>query len=96
MGVSPVAASNSSPTHLADFHFFTLGIQYYVAGRQAALAGLMPITGNLFHHSVEMLLKGQLAKRLPLKTIKDSYNHNLKKAWADFKAMFPQEGLTAC
>jgi hypothetical protein len=30
--------------------FFKMAGQYYVVGRFAAFAGLIPITGNLLHH----------------------------------------------
>ena len=33
-----------------------------MAARCAARVGLMPITGNLFHHAIEMFLKGELIK----------------------------------
>jgi hypothetical protein len=42
--------------------FFKMAGQYYVVGRFAAFAGLIPITGNLLHHAVEMFLKGGLSK----------------------------------
>ena len=42
--------------------FFATAGQYYVVGRFAAFAGLIPITGNLLHHAVEMFLKGGLSK----------------------------------
>ena len=40
--------------------FCGLGTQYYIAGRQAAMARLIPVYGNLLHHAVEMFLKGAL------------------------------------
>jgi hypothetical protein len=36
------------------------GLQYYVNGRYATIAGFL-VAGNLFHHAIEMLLKGGLA-----------------------------------
>jgi hypothetical protein len=35
--------------------------QYYATARFAMHAGCMPVMGILFHHTVEMLLKGGLA-----------------------------------
>src|SRR5262245_44956139 len=36
------------------------GSQYYTMARFAAHAQRMPVGGNLFHHAIEMLLKGGL------------------------------------
>jgi len=45
-------------------HFFVgNACQYYAAARFAVHAGCIPVCGNLFHHAVEMLLKGGLAKK---------------------------------
>jgi hypothetical protein len=43
--------------------FIATGTQYYVAGRYAVIAGLMPVAGNLLHHAIEMCLKGALSKK---------------------------------
>src|SRR5262245_52180009 len=40
--------------------FYDCGMQYYVAARFAARAGLVPTHGNLFHHAIEMCLKAAL------------------------------------
>jgi len=66
--------------------YFTTALQYHVCARYAAFAGFMPVCGNLFHHAVEMYLKGYLC---------DSWNeherrslgHNLKKIWRKVKAI---------
>lgn len=63
--------------------FVGLGMQYYIAGRFAAIAA-MPVSGNLLHHAVEMFLKGHLSKRRTLKQLKD-LGHDLKGIWAAFK-----------
>jgi hypothetical protein len=59
--------------------------QYYVAGRLAARAGLLPVYGNLLHHAVEMFLKTALVGVVTLKEIKDKFSHNLQKLWTAFK-----------
>ena len=48
-----------------EIEFLNLGIQYYIAARCAAHARLMPACGNLFHHSIEMLLKAYLLRNRP-------------------------------
>jgi hypothetical protein len=67
--------------------FCDLAIQYYVAGRSTAVAGLMPIYGNLLHHAVEMFLKTALLGVLSLKQMASKeYGHNLEALWKEFKA----------
>ena len=39
------------------------GSQYYTTARFAMHSQCMPVCGNLFHHAVEMLLKGALAQK---------------------------------
>jgi len=62
-------------------------MQYYVSGRYAIFAGLVPVAGNLLHHAVEMFLKGGLASSMDLSELK-GLGHNLPKTWAAFKVRF--------
>jgi hypothetical protein len=80
---------------LAYFHLFNVGIQYYIAGRAATRARLIPFAGNLLHHAVEMLLKGELSKTTTLATIKKKYGHFLVKTWDAFKVLHSGEDLSA-
>jgi len=73
--------------------FFATAGQYYVVGRFAAFAGLIPITGNLLHHAVEMFLKGGLSKNgLSLVDLK-KMGHNLPNIWMKFKTTFNDPAL---
>jgi hypothetical protein len=74
--------------------FFRIALEYYINGRSSLLSGLMFTTGSLFHHAVEMLLKGELVKTVSLDELKQKYGHSLPKCWAAFKALFPSEDLT--
>jgi hypothetical protein len=47
--------------------FFDTGSQYYIAGRYAVFAALIPIAGNILHHAIEQLLKGALSETVSLK-----------------------------
>jgi hypothetical protein len=68
--------------------FFKAAGQYYVAGRYSAFAGFIPVTGNLFHHAIEMFLKGGLSKTgMSLANLK-KLNHDLPDIWATFKDLF--------
>jgi hypothetical protein len=68
------------------------GSQYYTAARFATHAGCMPVAGNLFHHAVEFLLKGGLARKRPLSELKQM-GHNLDVLWRAFKTDFPDASL---
>jgi hypothetical protein len=73
--------------------FFKMAGQYYVVGRFAAFAGLIPITGNLLHHAVEMFLKGGLSKNgVSLVDLK-KMGHNLPNIWTKFKTTFDDPAL---
>ena len=65
--------------------FFRCGSQYYVSGRYAVHAALMPVGGNLHHHAIEMLLKGVLARSMTSQKLKDYLGHRLRRAWKEFK-----------
>jgi hypothetical protein len=76
-----------------DEEFMTLGVQYYVAARSAAWAGLLPVCGNLYHHALEMLLKSGLSRKYSLPEIKSKFSHKLIDIWDAFKAAFPSTEL---
>lgn len=76
----------------ADRHamlFMSSACQYYAAARFAMHAQCIPVCGNLFHHAVEMILKGGLARKHKLSDLKDM-RHNL---WRAYKADFPDPTL---
>ena len=75
-----------------DEEFFELGVQYYVAARSAATSRLLPVCGNLFHHSLEMLLKAGLSRRLSLRDLQNRFGHRLTESWPAFKAQFASAG----
>jgi hypothetical protein len=74
--------------------FISKGCEYYATARWGMHARRIWVSGNLFHHAVEMLLKSGLAKRgrgLPqLKAML----HNLDRLWREFKKAFPDPSLT--
>ena len=85
----------AEPERYAE-QFVTNGCQYYVAARFAMSAGLLPVMGNLFHHAVEHLLKGGLARKRTMAELakKASAGHHLDKLWLLFKADFPTNDLS--
>jgi len=78
----------------ADHAFMSLGVQYYIAARSAAWAGLLPVCGNLYHHSVEMFLKSGLVRKYGLLDLRRRFGHKLPVLWDEFKKEFPSPGLT--
>ena len=64
--------------------FYDCGMQYYVAARFAARAGLVPIHGNLFHHAIEMCLKAALVGTLTIAKMRQ-IGHHLPVLWDRFK-----------
>jgi hypothetical protein len=79
----------------ADHEFMRLGMQYYIAARAAGVvAGLLPVCGNLYHHSIEMFLKSRLAQTYSLNDLKYKFGHKLPKIWKAFKKEFPASGLS--
>src|SRR5262249_52873380 len=85
----------SAPDPNAPEYFVKIALEYYVNGRAAGLAGCLFTTGNLFHHAVEMILKGKLSQTVPLRDLSDrkKFHHSLAKCWEAFKALFPTENL---
>jgi hypothetical protein len=67
-----------------EYKFFDLGLQYFVVARFAASEGvaLSPVSGTLFHHAIEMLLKGKLCSTVPENKRK---THDLPRLWDRFK-----------
>lgn len=85
----------SVPDPNAHRQFYRLALEYYVSARGALLCDVVSVTGNLLHHAVEMLLKGQLSRTIPLDELKDKkYGHALPKLWTSFTALFPTEDLS--
>lgn len=77
----------------AGEEFMRLGVQYYVAARSAAWAGLLPVCGNLYHHSLEMFLKSGLSFKYSLNDLHKKFCHRLCDIWREFKIQYPSGEL---
>jgi hypothetical protein len=75
-----------------DVPFIKNAFQYYATARFAAHAGFLPVSGNLFHHAIEMSLKAGLVQKRPLSELKDM-GHKLKTLWRAFKMDYPATAL---
>ena len=75
-------------------HFFVRsGCEYYAMARFAMHAQRSYVCGNLFHHAVELLLKGGLVKSGKSLAELTRMRHNLKKLWRAYKADHSGAGL---
>jgi hypothetical protein len=79
----------------ASWQFYKVALEYYVSGRAAVLCHSSLVAGNLFHHAIEMLLKGFLSKTIPLEDLKNpkKFGHNLPRLWTTFSGLFGTEDL---
>ncbi len=75
-----------------QLNYFDLGTQYYIAARYSAFAGFLPVSGNLFHHAIEMFLKGHLASKRGSEDLK-RLGHQLRELWKHFKLEISDESL---
>jgi hypothetical protein len=73
--------------------FLVLGSQYYALARYCAENFYLPITATLFHHAIEMLLKGYLTKYKTSKELK-TVRHNLVALWEIYKDNSTEESLS--
>jgi hypothetical protein len=69
-------------------------MDYYVLGRFAARANMALVAGNALHHAIEFFLKGYLLKTHSYKQLtRRPFGHDLRHAWAVFKADFTHAAL---
>ena len=87
-------ARSTEPWAEAETHFGSRGMHYYVGGRFLSLSQQFPVSANLLHHAVEMLLKAALSRTHPRAALQ-AMQHNLRKAWLAFKGVHPDPRLNA-
>ena len=83
---------------LRGLRYADLSTDYYLMGRASILNYRVNISGNLFHHSIEMMLKGIVLMNTPSpeeydsmeKEFKHKIVHNLDKLWNIFKSKHPK------
>jgi hypothetical protein len=69
----------------AQIYFYRIGVEYYVVGRFSYFCHYLLMTGVLFHHAIEMFLKGKLLDNFSAQQLKDQFGHNLHRLWNEFK-----------
>ncbi len=67
--------------------YFRYGVDYYAAGRFAYYARAIPVVGNLFHHALEMLIKGRLCATGISEKDRRKLGHDLEKLWAALRVV---------
>jgi HEPN domain-containing protein len=74
------------------FMYFDTGLYYHITARFAVIEHFNPLAGNLFHHAIEMYLKGALCRTLD-EHQRRKLGHRLKKIWKRFKFTHPDPAL---
>jgi len=72
--------------------YVTSALEYHVTARYAAFSGLSSVCGILFHHAIEMYLKGYHCSKLDAGRLR-KLGHDLGKSWEAFKKDFAGSGL---
>lgn len=67
-----------------------LAITYWILGHQAHVWRTAPVSGNIMHLAVEMILKALLVERVGLDALKDEYGHSLPLLWAGVLEAHPE------
>jgi len=72
--------------------FLVFGAQYFAHARYSSQEFYLPVSATLFHHAIEMLLKGYLSATKSSDYMK-RLGHELTDLWKDFKADVGDPGL---
>lgn len=71
--------------------YYDRALHYYITARHAFFCKFFPLSGNLTHHAIEMLLHSGLAKNYEYSELKDKYSkHDLVPMWVEFKGLYAQ------
>ena len=62
-------------------HLIKFSLEYYAAGRSAALMGLHRVAPLLLHHAIELILKAVLVRVSSLGELKHNHSHDLNSLW---------------
>src|SRR6266481_4758116 len=84
------------PTPTLDIHghYFNLATQYYVTARWATFTISGTVAGNLFHHAVELYLKGDLSRSMPRNQL-IIFGHDLSRLWKAYKRKYAAVDLSS-
>jgi HEPN domain-containing protein len=90
-----MAARAAGPLDVEDVQheYFRTALEYYIAARFSALSFFMPMSGVIFHHAIELYLKGLLCPLLDEKK-RTKLGHNLRRAWKKYKSLSKDSSLS--
>jgi HEPN domain-containing protein len=83
-----------APVLEIDGHFYKMATQYYASARWATFATSGTVAGNLFHHAVELYLKGDLSRTVSILELK-GLGHNLRRLWKKYKRKYSTVDFSA-
>jgi hypothetical protein len=86
---------SSSQDEMNANYFARSGCEYDASARFGMHAQQSYISGNLFHHAVEMLLKAGLAKKGKSLERMKGMRHDLKRLWRAYKLEYPDTKLNS-
>jgi hypothetical protein len=67
-----------------DTQYLAIANQYYIAGQSATFTSSVPVSGNLFHPGIEMLLKFLLVKnQYSADSARKEFRHDLNAFWSE-------------
>lgn len=89
-------ATNEQKKNILSIAFLNAGAQYYAIARYCAPFFYAPVSMTMFHHAIEMLMKGYLIKTHPVSTLRNqkTYGHNLDALWTLYKSTIEDESLS--
>jgi hypothetical protein len=88
-------ANNEQLNNNLSLPFLVVGGQYYAIARFCASLFYVPVSVTMFHHAIEMLMKGYLVKTHSARLLASkAYGHNLQSLWALYKSTIRDESLS--
>ena len=87
-----MAAEPSREDKMRDA-FLVIASQYFAHARYSSQAFYLPVSATLFHHAIEMLLKGYLSKQKSSAELR-SAGHSLTELWNLFNQFVADKGLS--
>ena len=90
-----MATRAAGPLDVQDlqYEYFRTALEYYITARFSALSFFMPMSGVIFHHAIELYLKGLLCPLLNEKK-RTKLGHNLRRAWKKYKSLSKDSSLS--
>src|SRR5207247_11479686 len=82
--LAPRSPASAAPGERRQGWYVDTWVSYYLAARWPFFTGAHPVSGNLFRHAIEMLLKGCLCHVLDERE-RRRFGHHLRRLWRRYK-----------